>query len=357
MNIIIIMAICIIILPIVTVLIARLINICKYKIKTQNGIQESTYIEINGIKQYIQIRGEDTNNPVMIFIHGGPAGPMGYVSAYFQKALESELTIIHYDQRGCGRTYYTNNKDSNTNVHLLLDDLNEIVKYAKQRFGKEKVIIAGHSWGSSLGTIYVQTHPENVMCYIGISQVTNCIKNKISIARMALEKEEIRGTEDESLLYEIKERFEKLTKYDDLSINDLMHLVTISGKYIACKGQVSALKTMWLGVTSPDMNLKDVQWFFKTMNVNFFHQNRQLMEYAMFEFDIEELPRSYNVPVYFIAGEGDYSICQTDARLYYESIDAPDKAFYMLKNVGHNMFMDNPILFCNTIKDIITKMK
>ena len=75
----------IIFLAVSTVFIFRLINSNKYKIDTENGIQESAYIDIKGMKQFIQIHGEDKDNPVMIFIHGGPASPMGYASPYYQK--------------------------------------------------------------------------------------------------------------------------------------------------------------------------------------------------------------------------------------------------------------------------------
>ena len=152
-----------------SILVSRLINGNKNKIDTESGIQESTYIDIDGMKQYLQIRGESTENPVMIFIHGGPASPMGYVSAYYQRELESELTIINYDQRGCGRTYYANGCNANADTDLLVNDLNVIVEYVKERFGKDNVIIGGHSWGTVIGSIYVQKYPENVSCYIGIS--------------------------------------------------------------------------------------------------------------------------------------------------------------------------------------------
>ena len=72
-------------LAVLSVFVARLVNSNKNKIDTDTGIQESTYIDIGGMKQYIQIRGENTDNPIMIFVHGGPASPMGYVSAYYQK--------------------------------------------------------------------------------------------------------------------------------------------------------------------------------------------------------------------------------------------------------------------------------
>lgn len=346
----------VIVLALLSVFVSRLINSNKNKIDTQNGIQESTYIDIDGMKQYIQIRGENTENPVMIFIHGGPASPMGYVSAYYQRELESELTIINYDQRGCGRTYYANECDANSNINLLVDDLNSIVEYAKERFGKDNVIIAGHSWGTVIGSIYVQEHPENVSCYIGISQITNLYENKLNAARTALEKYEIQGTEDEQKLTELIKRMSQVCEYNDMSLDNLGQLVSITSKYIACEGEMSGLSQMITGITSPDMNFEDIKWFMSQMNTEkFFAQNRDIMEYAFFGFDIDTLSKTYNVPVYYLAGKGDYAVCQNDAEAYYESIEAPDKAFYWIENAGHSMFIDNPKLYCDAIKDILSK--
>lgn len=343
---------------ILSVFILRLINSNKNKIDSETGIQESAYIDIDGMKQYIQMRGEDTRNPVMIFIHGGPASPMGYVSAYYQKELESELTIINYDQRGCGRTYYNNDCNANSNIDLLVDDLNVIVEYAKERFGRDKVIIAGHSWGTVIGSIYVQKYPENVSCYIGISQITNLYENKLNVARMALEKEEIKETEDAQKLTEIIERMSQVSKYDDMLLEDLGQLVSISSKYIACEGEMSGLHQMITGITSHDMNFDDMKWFISQMNTQkFFAQNREVMEYAFFGFDVERLSTVYHVPVYYLAGKGDYAVCQKDAESYYERIEAPDKAFYWLENTAHSMFMDNPKRYCDTIKNVLFRIE
>ena len=347
----------IIVFAALSILVSRLINGKKIKIDTETGIQESTYIDIDGMKQYIQIRGENTKNPVMIFIHGGPASPMGYVSSYYQKKLESQLTIINYDQRGCGRTYYANDCNVNSDIDLLVNDLNVIVAYAKERFGKDNVIIAGHSWGTVMGSIYVQKYPENVSRYIGISQITNLYENKLNIARMALGKDRIKGTEDEKKLSELIERMSRVKKYDDMSFDDLGQLVSTSSKYIACEGEMSGLSQMITGIISPDMNFNDMKWFLSQMNTQkFFAQNREIMEYAFFGFDVDMFSTSYNVPVYYLAGKGDYAVCQRDVEAYYESIKAPDKAFYWLENVGHSMFMDNPELYCETIKDILCKI-
>lgn len=336
----------------------RFRNRCKIKINGKNGVQESFFLDIDGMKQYVQIRGENVENPVMIFVHGGPASPMGYVSAYYQKELESALTIINYDQRGCGRTYYANGYNSECNIDLLVSDLDATVEYAKKRFGKNKVIIAAHSWGTVIGSIYVQKAPQNVSCYVGISQITNLYKNKLNVARTALEKDEIKGTKDEKELFALIERMGKVKNYDEMSIFDLSRLVVISKKYLACKGEMSGFSQMIIGLTSTDMNFTDIKWFLRQMNVKkFFAQNKSLMEYAFFGFDIDSLSKNYDVPVYFLAGKGDYSVCQKDTQTYYEKITAPDKAFYWIENTGHSMFMDSPTRYCGIVKEILGKLK
>ena len=344
------------VLPIITVFSFRISNGVKNSISSEKGIQESIYIDVNGIEQYVQIRGENIENPVMIFIHGGPASPMGYISTYYQRELESDFTIINYDQRGCGRTYFANNNSREANIDMLISDLDGIVEYANTRFGNDKVIIVGHSWGTVIGSIYIQNYPEKVDCYIGVSQITNLYRNKINVAYEALKTDSIKGTEDEKTLTEVAKRMEKVTSYRDMSVDDLLQLVNLNAKYIKCDGEMSGIGQMWTGITSPDMNLDDIKWFMTQMDMNkFFDDNKEIMEYAFFGFDISQLSEIYEVPVYYIAGESDYGVCQSDVKQYYDKIKAPDKGFYMLDNTGHSPFMDNPNLYCDTVKEILDK--
>src|SRR4029450_655614 len=75
-----------------------------YAITSPNGIDEAKYVEVGGIRQWITIRGEDRNNPVLLFLHGGPGdatNPWGY--AGFRSWLKA-FTVVQWDQRGAGRT-------------------------------------------------------------------------------------------------------------------------------------------------------------------------------------------------------------------------------------------------------------
>ena len=141
----------------------------------KNGIDEAQYIMLGGQEQYILMRGENVNNPVIIYLHGGPSSPDGYVTYGFSDYLVDDYTVISWDQRGCGRTYIHNrNVDVNNDTasfEQALVDLDQLVDYARTRFHQDKVIILGHSYGTILGSVYSHKYPEKVDTYIGAAQV------------------------------------------------------------------------------------------------------------------------------------------------------------------------------------------
>jgi pimeloyl-ACP methyl ester carboxylesterase len=350
----------IVLLVMCSVIMIRIVNKQRNKIHTENGIEESTYLDINGIKEYVQIRGEDIHNPVIIFIHGGPASPMSYVSSYYQKELESDYTIINYDQRGCGRTYYANEGEKTETIEPeeLLSDLDALVDYAKERFGQEQVIIMGHSWGTVLGTLYCKAYPQKVLAYIGVSQIVDLYQGKMILAKQAEALAEKKNKTDADKLKALIDRMEKVDKYEELNVKDLSESAVLVSKYLAVDGEMSGMRQMWIGLTSPDMNLTDFKWFEKQMNIQkFFDMEKGLVSYAFFGFKLNDIDTQYDMPVYYLAGEGDYAAPQCEAKAYFDKIKAPDKEFVEMKNVGHSMFMDNPKTFCDTVKRLLQRAK
>lgn len=134
--------------------------------------------------------GQDATNPVIIYLHGGPAGLDTFMTYAFSDYLTDEYTFIGWDQRGCGRTYFKNQeKDPNNETvsfDQALDDLDALVNYACDRFGQDKVIIMGHSYGTTLGSTYVKQHPEKVQAYIGIGQLVSIEDADIYITMLLL---------------------------------------------------------------------------------------------------------------------------------------------------------------------------
>lgn len=147
-----------------------------------NGIDEETYVTLGGQKQYLLIRGQDVSNPVIIWLHGGPAGPDACMAYVFERRLTDTYTFVNWDRRGCGRTYYRNMNDDPDNATVSFEqtqkDLDELVDYLCRRFGRDKVIIVGHSYGTAVGSRYALTHPEKVAAYVGVGQLVSAAEGE-----------------------------------------------------------------------------------------------------------------------------------------------------------------------------------
>ncbi|MFR4561381.1 MAG: alpha/beta fold hydrolase [Flavonifractor plautii] len=105
----------------------------RYAIRTADGVQEAAYLPIGGIEQYIRVRGRSRANPVLLVLHGGPGSTLGATACRWQGALEAAFTVVHWDQRGSGNTYYRDPAAPPPTVERRLSDLDELV-YAWARY-------------------------------------------------------------------------------------------------------------------------------------------------------------------------------------------------------------------------------
>lgn len=108
----------------------------------QGSISEKVWVEINGIKQGMFIRGENPQNPVILYLHGGPGTPMLQFITYLEKeeCLEKYFTICYWDQRSSGMTYNKSTDPSTLTVAQMVEDTQEVTVYLKSRFGQKKYI-------------------------------------------------------------------------------------------------------------------------------------------------------------------------------------------------------------------------
>ena len=108
------------------------------KIKSSNGISESQYFEINNTQQYVLIRGHDVNNPVLLFLHGGPGASETSMLRKCNSELEKHFTVVYWDQRNAGNSYDKEFPKEEIKVQKYIQDADILVKYLKTRFQKEK---------------------------------------------------------------------------------------------------------------------------------------------------------------------------------------------------------------------------
>lgn len=316
----------------------------------KNGIEEEVYVEANGQQHYCLIKGEDTSNPVIIWIHGGPASPDTMMVYYIANELKDQYTVIAYNERGCGRTYYINLDSDPNNETASFDnlqkDLDGIVDYACNRFAQEKVIIVGHSFGTMVGSKYAVDHPEKVSAYVGVGQMAAADSSDYTFLD-AIEKAKIAGDD----ISEMEIQYEKYKENPDLDnlltmrkLVNPYHPVTNSSNYM--------LKAYF----SPYMNLTDIRWFFNEISSKKLLETNPILFEFIEEFDVYQFGQNYEVPVGIIQGSDDWVTPCKPANDFLDYINAPVKRMEIVEGWGHSLPQENPKLFAETLEEMLEQL-
>ena len=125
---------------------------------------EELYFDLGGVQQYIEILKSSDNNPVLLFVHGGPAWPQTPQFRYFNKEIANKFTVVIWEQRGAGKSYLKNKTPGNISLNQIIDDGQELVKIIKDKFNVEKIYLAGYSWGSIVGLKMVEEESCRLLC-------------------------------------------------------------------------------------------------------------------------------------------------------------------------------------------------
>ena len=157
------------------------------------SVAEAGVWRLGGVDQWVMIRGRSVENPLLIILHGGPGSSETALFRCFNAALEQAFTVVYWDQRGAGRSFSNSIPAASMNVDCFVGDLNELTDRLLARFGKRRVVILGHSWGSALGIVYATRFPAKVAAYVGVGQVADMAASEAASYAFALARAEGRG--------------------------------------------------------------------------------------------------------------------------------------------------------------------
>lgn len=291
-------------------------------VKGKNSVSVYEQVLINGTKHQLMIRGADKNNPIVIFVHGGPGySEIPYVRKY-QDILEQKFTIVHYDQRGAGKSFHFFEDYSNLSTELLRDDLIEVTKYIRERFGKDKVLLVAHSFGSYIGMQAVAKAPENYIAYVGVGQVSNFSESELDALNYCLiEADKVGNKADIAALEKIRSQ---------VSNGDAF----VPRKYIEKYGGGSRLTDEYGDLRkgylmNREYNLLD------TIRFKLGVKKSLIMVDDMLQKPLTGLVRKLEVPCYFHMGQYDYKTSANAAKNYYDSVTAPEKEFVLYSKSAH----------------------
>lgn len=340
------MTLFIFIIFIVSVFGSRLIMMKKIKIKLKidkkTGIEEEIVVEIGGIQQYLNIRGQDVKNPVILVLHGSM--PMTTIIHSYQKKWEENYTVVNWDRRGAGETYYLNKKeaerlkDTLTFEQMLLDT-DEVVDYLRKRFHKDKIILLADSEGTVFAPNYVQRHSNKIIAYVGSAQINQCEKN------MKLCQKE---------LMEIAKNKKDIKAYRDL---ETMQLGATDGiSFVLSQEKLSKYAEKYICGSSTKEIMKMIidSWFSpygKITHMGYFgianEYNMSILDCAAVV-DFVKQDTDYAVPMIFIYGKKDWITSYT-INSFFEAIEAPEKHIFIIEKGGHNIIQTDSDEFYETM--------
>lgn len=151
------------------------------RIVTPNGVQDTFEAVLGGARQVVNVRGADRANPILLYVHGGPGAPEMPVAWAFQRPWEDFFTVVEWDQRGAGKSFPLNDPKTlapTLTLDRYRDDTIELIELLCRKYGKRKVFLLGHSWGSVVGLAVAKKRPDLLYAYIGMGQVIDFRANE-----------------------------------------------------------------------------------------------------------------------------------------------------------------------------------
>jgi pimeloyl-ACP methyl ester carboxylesterase len=142
-------------------------------------------LQINGIRQYVRIKGKDVSKPLILFLHGGPGGSLMQKFDKVSSQLQQHFVVVHWDQRETGETLKLNKTTEPLTLQLFYNDTHDLVDSLLRQFSKSKLYLIGYSWGSGLGFYIADKYPGLLYAYIAVSPVISQYKSdNISLAML-----------------------------------------------------------------------------------------------------------------------------------------------------------------------------
>jgi len=333
---------------------AAALKVYRDRIKAENAIDETKGIHltakpvIGGIRQYIQIRGENRENPVLLFIHGGPGNPVSSYCHIYQREWEKFFTVVNWDQRCCG---LSETCEGELDQEMFIEDTREVAEYIGTVLPGKPIVIFGQSWGSVVGSLAAHKYPWHFAAYIGTGQVVDSGANFEVAFRHAVECAQQEGNTElyEALLAaEEKEGDHKFLSAPYYKARARYGFA--SAKYRDPKELQKVMHKASL--FSPNMSVADgARMLHSSLDVA--PQYIVLINSDIFlKFRLEEITTEYQIPYYNINGDNDWQTPYVLAKEYFEKVEAPIKKWYSLDNCGHMVQFDAPEQLTSCLREI-----
>jgi len=308
-------------------------------IHTAHGIDEAAFVPIGGIGQWVQIRGDDRNNPVILFVHGGPGFSETPMSALL-RLWEKTFTVVMWDQRCAGKTFARNGARSCAGLSIagVAKDGIALTDLLRARLHKSRIVLLGHSWGTMVGLRMAHDRPDLFSAFVGTGFVVSIAEKEPVDYAGAMARLRAAHAEDGI------RALQKIGPPPYRSQADIQTERDWSERYdIASERDLFANMTP-LVLFAPRWSLWDV---YEYLQAGTFANEATFA--ADNSYDARDLGRKIEVPFFIINGELDHVTPTSLAQTYFDGIEAPLKVFIVLKGAGHSAVLTAPDAFLHAL--------
>jgi pimeloyl-ACP methyl ester carboxylesterase len=308
------------------------------RVVADNGVERLEKVRIGGIDQWVSIRGNDRRNPVLLMLHGGPGWVAMPTSWYFQRGWEEYFTVVQWDQRGAGKTYGANDPKviaPTMTRPRMVADTEEMVAWLRTEFGKDRIFVLGHSWGSYLGLELAQRRPEWLHAYIGIGQITNGPESERRGWAWTLEQARRDGNAEAEA--ELLALAPYASGHAPVALADLFKqrkwLNYYGGMVHNRKGGGAEAAAITL---SPEYTDADVAGVWKA---NDFSTQKLLSEVLTVDMGAV---RQLRTPVFLLLGRHDHNVSSALGATWFQALQAPRKELVWFEQSAHEVMIEEP---------------
>jgi pimeloyl-ACP methyl ester carboxylesterase len=299
-------------------------NAKQFAIPAPEGIDEAKYIAIGGIEQWVTIRGYNRNNPVLLFVHGGPGDVTNPWTFAMFAPWEKQFIVVQWDERGAGRTLRKTGPSvaSTITVERMVQDGIELSEYLRKHLDKDKIVIVCHSFGSILGIGMARARPDLFYAYVGTGQVADETRNYLVAYDALLKKARAIGNQ---------QAIDELTRVGPPPYKSGEGYGVQRKWSNSFEGADQFLSgTLGLTLVAPGNTVADIN---DSADGQVLSADRLVPQTA--SMGPNELGLEFSVPMFIFQGAEDFTTPTELARRYEESMKAPQKTFVALNGGGH----------------------
>jgi pimeloyl-ACP methyl ester carboxylesterase len=307
-----------------------------------NSIASLEKVRLGGVDQWLIIRGEDVNKPVLLFLSGGPGGSEASRVLRFNQELEKHFVVVTWEQRGCGKSYPSINPLSSMTVDQYKSDVIELSEMLRKRFDEEKVYLVGHSWGTIIAVPAVQERPDLFHAYIGTAQMVDVLETDLIIYHMVLEHS--RQTGD----IQFVKTLETMGEPPYFGKNPVQPYSTLFGREYSIYEYPNIKNEEYRrdgDILLQMLKQPEYGWMDRVNYLLGLMNTFNAMFPQLQDMDFRQSAITFDVPVYLMLGRNDMNNPYQIPEEYFNMIQAPIKQLFFFEESGHGMIWEEVDLF------------